>query len=120
MALIKCNECGKEISDKASACPNCACPIETKQENIKDYKELTREEQSALISYMKDRGVLHSTTETVFCIIALILWFFGVLVWWVLFLPVPFLFWGAISSQNETKRKYYYEHPNCINKKIKK
>ena len=27
MALIKCSECGKEISDKASACPNCGCPI---------------------------------------------------------------------------------------------
>lgn len=26
MALIKCPECGKEISDKASACPNCGCP----------------------------------------------------------------------------------------------
>ena len=26
--LIKCSECGKEISDKASACPNCGCPIE--------------------------------------------------------------------------------------------
>ena len=27
MALIKCPECGKEISDKASACVNCGCPI---------------------------------------------------------------------------------------------
>ena len=27
MALIKCPECGKEISDKASACPNCGCPV---------------------------------------------------------------------------------------------
>lgn len=26
MALIKCTECGKEFSDKASACPNCGCP----------------------------------------------------------------------------------------------
>lgn len=26
MALIKCPECGKEISDKAEACPNCGCP----------------------------------------------------------------------------------------------
>ena len=26
MALIKCSECGKEFSDKASACPNCGCP----------------------------------------------------------------------------------------------
>lgn len=27
MALIKCSECGKEISDKASTCPNCGCPV---------------------------------------------------------------------------------------------
>ena len=26
MALIKCPECGKEISDKAASCPNCGCP----------------------------------------------------------------------------------------------
>lgn len=30
MALIKCTECGHEVSDKASACPNCGCPIENK------------------------------------------------------------------------------------------
>lgn len=28
MALIKCSECGKEFSDKAKACPNCACPVD--------------------------------------------------------------------------------------------
>ena len=28
MALIKCNECGKEISDKAKTCIHCGCPIE--------------------------------------------------------------------------------------------
>ena len=28
MALINCSECGKEISDKASNCPNCGCPVE--------------------------------------------------------------------------------------------
>ena len=27
MALIKCSECGKEISDKATACPNCGNTI---------------------------------------------------------------------------------------------
>lgn len=27
MALIKCVECEKEISDKAAVCPNCGCPI---------------------------------------------------------------------------------------------
>lgn len=28
MALIKCVDCGKEISDKAKQCPNCGCPVE--------------------------------------------------------------------------------------------
>lgn len=27
MALIRCPECGKEISNKAEACPNCGYPI---------------------------------------------------------------------------------------------
>lgn len=27
MALIKCPDCGKEISDKAPVCPNCGRPI---------------------------------------------------------------------------------------------
>lgn len=33
MALIKCTECGKEISDKATSCPNCGCPIEDSAQN---------------------------------------------------------------------------------------
>lgn len=27
MALIKCSECGTEVSDKASSCPKCGAPI---------------------------------------------------------------------------------------------
>ena len=27
VALIKCGECGKEVSDKAQSCPNCGSPI---------------------------------------------------------------------------------------------
>ena len=27
MAMIKCPECGKEISNMANACPNCGVPI---------------------------------------------------------------------------------------------
>lgn len=35
MALIKCPECEKEISDKANACPNCGCPSDIIEEKIK-------------------------------------------------------------------------------------
>ena len=31
MALINCPDCGKEFSDKATACPNCGCPLEIKK-----------------------------------------------------------------------------------------
>ncbi len=27
MALIKCTECGNEISEKAEQCPHCGCPL---------------------------------------------------------------------------------------------
>lgn len=32
MALIKCPECGKKISDKSNVCINCGCPI--KKQNL--------------------------------------------------------------------------------------
>lgn len=30
MALIKCSECGRDVSDKASACPHCGNPLTPK------------------------------------------------------------------------------------------
>ena len=38
MALIKCPECGKEISDKAVSCPHCGFPIS--KEEVKDINEM--------------------------------------------------------------------------------
>ena len=35
MALIKCPECGREISDKAKACPHCGCPIESSSSAVR-------------------------------------------------------------------------------------
>ena len=35
MALIKCPECGKEISDKAEYCPNCGCPSSEWKNDLK-------------------------------------------------------------------------------------
>lgn len=35
MALIKCPECGKEISDKAKTCPNCGSPVSSGQPEVR-------------------------------------------------------------------------------------
>lgn len=39
MALINCSECGKEVSDKAAACPHCGNPIATEKIEKRDYLE---------------------------------------------------------------------------------
>jgi predicted ATP-dependent serine protease len=39
MALIKCSECGKEISEKALSCPNCGNPINQTVDLIKTEKK---------------------------------------------------------------------------------
>ena len=36
MALIKCIECKKEVSDKAMTCPNCGAPVELSQKNYSE------------------------------------------------------------------------------------
>ncbi len=40
MALIKCPECGKEISDKAEKCPNCGYPISNQSKAKDEYDNL--------------------------------------------------------------------------------
>ena len=34
--MIKCPECGKEISSKAVSCPHCGCPISAAQSKVVD------------------------------------------------------------------------------------
>ena len=38
MSLIKCIECGKEISSSAKVCPNCGYPIEKNNINFEVLK----------------------------------------------------------------------------------
>lgn len=42
MALIKCSECGADISEKASACPKCGCPLAVTKQVISDAKKKKR------------------------------------------------------------------------------
>ena len=34
--LIKCPECGQDVSDKANICPNCGCPMEDIRKELTD------------------------------------------------------------------------------------
>ena len=59
MAMIKCTNCGKEISDKAKACPSCGKTIEVtlKDETIEknDLDEIKGQDHSAHNSSMNDQ-----------------------------------------------------------------
>ena len=44
MALIKCSECGKKISDKSTTCINCGCPVkEIKKQEKKEEERIKKE-----------------------------------------------------------------------------
>lgn len=49
MSLIKCPECGKEISDKASVCPNCGMPLRPEERGTYDIT-ITRKKQWFIIN----------------------------------------------------------------------
>ncbi len=46
MALIKCEECGKEVSDKAKVCVHCGCPIEIKTVQINAEEQIEHKEDN--------------------------------------------------------------------------
>lgn len=59
MALIKCSECGKQISDKAKQCIHCGAPIEIENEINKDVKENNKNKEAV----STDKNVINNTTS---------------------------------------------------------
>lgn len=53
MALIDCLECGKRISDRAAACPECGCPVEV--EDIISDEELSHTDSSIVLKKPFDK-----------------------------------------------------------------
>ncbi len=53
MALIKCPECKKDISDKADNCPNCGYKIlESEKEQLKKLAELQKQPKNRWLGYI--------------------------------------------------------------------
>ena len=65
MALINCPECGKQISDKAPACPNCGYPLELhiQQEQKKAMDEARKEKETS--AELLAQSSIESATEDV-------------------------------------------------------
>lgn len=67
MALIKCSECGKVFSDKAPACPNCACPtalIEREvEENVESEKAILKNEKAEVICADKNEKLVELSND---------------------------------------------------------
>lgn len=53
MAIIKCPECGKDISDKAKECIHCGCPIENKEpqkvEVVKKRNKMSKKKKITIV-----------------------------------------------------------------------
>ena len=50
--LIKCNECGKEISDKATSCPNCGAPVKI-EKNAEEIENFSKNLRLNLVSWVR-------------------------------------------------------------------
>lgn len=66
MALIKCPECGKKISDKSTACVHCGCPIEHNYENQATYND-----ESVIESSIKKEPLFNVGLVSILCKIAI-------------------------------------------------
>ena len=58
MALIKCSECGRNVSDKASACPNCGCPISAMELHHEEITPIKEKDISKNIKFSKKHKIL--------------------------------------------------------------
>lgn len=86
MAMIKCKECGKSISDKASTCPNCGCPVEPPllcsecgkeveetDETCKNCGNPLKEEKSKKKDIVKDKKTIFITITVVAVVFLLLI-----------------------------------------------
>lgn len=74
MALIKCPECGKEVSNKALACIHCGYPLEAKKESTATYQEQnnsTTESENSKAD--KPVGTTQPNSENAGCLTTLVI-----------------------------------------------
>lgn len=53
MALVKCTECGREISDQAASCPGCGAPMERRMTSIYQMKNPQEKYKSRMGNWLR-------------------------------------------------------------------
>lgn len=72
MALIKCSECEKEISDKATSCPNCGCPLNNLQTQSTTPVFQDENNQTSATLYSRSIHIPVKTIAIVICVIIIL------------------------------------------------
>ncbi len=76
MSLIKCPECGKDVSDQAKFCPNCGCPvtppITSYQQNLQLNTPTNTKKKDSVLSILSIIFSLFGCTAIIGCILAII------------------------------------------------
>ena len=62
--LLKCTECGHDVSDKAEKCPNCGCPVSEIVKCLQNSEEDNGDDISDINSESEDS---ENTENSVFC-----------------------------------------------------
>lgn len=106
MALIKCTECGKEISDKAKVCPNCGCPIDSGlnadipiSTSEKDETEKVKNAQVECFDNTKKNGGKSNKLKIIAVVISLIV-----------LVAIAYYYFTANSRKYEEAVALYNEH----------
>lgn len=58
MALIRCPECNREISDKATACPGCGYPLNSPSQETAEKEQLLKEAEEKDKQFIKKAAVV--------------------------------------------------------------
>lgn len=141
MAIIKCPECGKDISDRAENCPNCGCPMEEIKRSIgeieaeKAAKQKEKEEErrakelAAEIKKRKQEEARKSVTPEmkrkrviIVAVVAVLLIFVSVIGWYYgIKIPREQAYEAYIEAVDlrATAEEQYNEAVNIYNEKAK-
>lgn len=112
MALIYCSECGKQVSDKAMACPNCGNPIHPVSIPIQpQYSHTTQtiSNTSSGSQYAEKLATKEQTSGIIWMVVAILQFIIGIAgMWFVLVVAIINAFAAYASFQKAKKVREPY------------